>query len=1206
MKKRILAIMLACFMIVSLLPMNVFAADTAIKCPGDGVHTAENCTNEVVKVVAPACNNWGYTVYRCLGCDELFADDITENKGDHVMKTIEAVEPVCDPDPEKMTNGVVGGEICSICGWFDTELYPVAPGTEIVAEHDFVAEEGATCLTGTTFNCTKCEATYTTEAGEHVWAELPIILEDPNEALLENGWAIYQCTLCEAYSEKIPVLHHECEKYAQVVPGKAPTCTEAGALDSWKCTVCDRQYAEIDGEVVVIESEEELVIEALGHKDSGEPVIFEETIELTIVGKDVSADEWQTWVAPYDCELTITSVGKGHLVVYLNGKWELNLNQETDRTAVMELKQGDVLAFKNYQLGTLELSYAVEPSLLTVVGNCQNTGSVTYTCEYCGQTITEEVTGEHDLIIKSAAAATCTSNGYYVIVCEVAGCTYNEYKFIPALGHTEAEEPVELLAPTCTEKGLNGYVCETCGELLRTEEVDALGHTEETVTEEGNCVTEGFTWTECSVCGEKLTEKVSTGLGEHVKPEDIEDYVIFNDSTCTKAGNCLYWCTACEYYVEEVIPAKGHDMAYYDVTSCGFTYNASICVRCENDETANWEGTEVTTTPKLVFNSLEEALEHHSVLEVYTNFDPRDNEDIEWVENEDGTISRVIIDYEDLGYLEGREPHCTISALHEYYCNCCDSVFIVVEPALGHVKSIEVEIVAGEEVTFDYPVNAVVVYENGLTVTYTNAYAISAWANGTATVTAAAEGTSAVEPTCTESGATESYTCALCFELVESEEIPALGHTIDEETATADKAPTCEEDGSLRGGYCETCGKWFHITTDEEGNDVYTEVENAEALIISKLGHAYAVIDSWMPEVYDRALDIGFVYAHVRCANCGDEYIINFHRHNFVLDAELSTAPSCTEMGTNVYVCSCGFSYEDPVQPLGHRDENGALLENICANKGEKCAVCEEIIEAEHVLGEWAHVDANCQNGEYKIAFCQNCDYYEVNPLDEELGDHDWSYESIIVDGVDTGKVRRGCTICGKVEIVDADAAVKYTVTIGEDALVIGSELAVTITLSGNTADVWGFDIDVNYNNESLKFLRHEFGTNFSGYTQDNEAYVSVAANADGSAIVTEEVVIVLYFEVIDVIDGEITITHNMTTDPELNKIDATTVGAEYDVSLMMDYNDDGEIDLLDVQGVYNYIAGVEGFEYSILGDVDMDGDIDLEDLTAIYLYIVG
>ena len=56
MKKKILSVVLAALMIISILPVTVFAAEEEIKCPGQGnAHTLDNCTAEVEAVVAGSC-----------------------------------------------------------------------------------------------------------------------------------------------------------------------------------------------------------------------------------------------------------------------------------------------------------------------------------------------------------------------------------------------------------------------------------------------------------------------------------------------------------------------------------------------------------------------------------------------------------------------------------------------------------------------------------------------------------------------------------------------------------------------------------------------------------------------------------------------------------------------------------------------------------------------------------------------------------------------------------------------------------------------------------------------------------------------------------------------------------------------------------------------------------------------------------------------
>ena len=61
------------------------------------------------------------------------------------------------------------------------------------------------------------------------------------------------------------------------------------------------------------------------------------------------------------------------------------------------------------------------------------------------------------------------------------------------------------------------------------------------------------------------------------------------------------------------------------------------------------------------------------------------------------------------------------------------------------------------------------------------------------------------DATCTESGLTAGIKCSVCDEvLLEQEEIPALGHTVEVLPA---KAATCTESGLTEGERCSVCGE---------------------------------------------------------------------------------------------------------------------------------------------------------------------------------------------------------------------------------------------------------------------------------------------------------------------------------------------------------------------------------------------------------------
>ena len=1088
MKKRILALMLACFMVVSLLPMNVFATDD-VKCPD--IHTAENSNCKLVKEVAPTCNGWGYNVYECLDCGELFADDITEEKGDHVMETVEAVAPVCDPDPDKMTNGVVGGEICSICGWFDVELYPVAPGSEIVAEHDFVAEEGATCLTGTTYNCANCEATYTTEAGEHVWGSLPIIGLDPNEDLLEDGWAVYQCVLCEEYSEKIPVLHHECAKYVLPVGYTAPTCTETGIMAHYACTVCARTYT-IDANGLFVETD--VVIPALDH-----------TYE------DLIAED-----------------------------------------------------------GCLK----------------------TFQCIRCEEVVTEY---RHTLQLLHKTDATCTTVGWEIHACDY--CEYTEVKnFTPALGHGD-EEAVEITPATCTDAGEMGYYCKVCGELLRTEEIPALGHDYVgVVTTPATCVVKEVVTYTCR-CGDSYTVEGTTN--EQHNPADMNNGIV-NEATCTEDGNRIYYCTWCNERVSEVIEAKGHvhtlTYTYYDCAVWGepgaVVETSTYCYDCNTQIEYAYEIVEREYLVIYEGGSYEENREAAGHDHFYGwSYDYSEACEEEWSVVDDEEIYYNNISY--VGTL--REATCTLDGLHKYQCDWCGEYMIVVEPAHGHVMSQELTLAAGEYVDYGFPIT---VNFGFVTIVSTSGVIGGFTADVTITVTPT-DFVAGADATCTEEGTTDSYTCLVCGEYIEAEVSPALGHDIVEEVHVD---PTCTEDGYHADEYCTRCG----VLTEQ---------------VLPALGHDYVVIDSWMPAYYDRARDPGFIYAHVGCTNCGEEYIVNFHRHHFVLNEEESVAPTCTADGVDVYTCSCGFYYHEPVVALGHKDAEGNDLPFVCGNNGKVCAVCGEECNVDHQFGEWTWMPANCQNGEYEIRFCALCAHYEVNPISDVVDpdNHIWGeYEELTDEnGKGMGILVRHCIVCG---VADdpyyLNDYVHFELGTTENTYVPGSTLAVTITLNGNYASVWGFDVDVFFDPEMVTYV--DFTINSEVFDADVDAvynmyndslgeefhYISVAAYANNNVEINEDVVVTLYFTVndYDCADFELVVNSILTFEGE--EVNATGDELCVPIYRVMDINRDGIVDLEDLR--LCYINILNDAEYDILADADENGVVDFDDLTVIYMYILS
>ena len=96
MKKRIIALLLVCLMVVSAVPAWVGAEETAVAdaagtseaatCPGkDKTHTLGNCSTWTVlrQEKEPTCAEWGSAVFECTTCGTQFVDKLGEPTGNH-------------------------------------------------------------------------------------------------------------------------------------------------------------------------------------------------------------------------------------------------------------------------------------------------------------------------------------------------------------------------------------------------------------------------------------------------------------------------------------------------------------------------------------------------------------------------------------------------------------------------------------------------------------------------------------------------------------------------------------------------------------------------------------------------------------------------------------------------------------------------------------------------------------------------------------------------------------------------------------------------------------------------------------------------------------------------------------------------------------------------------------------------------------------
>ena len=119
----------------------------------------------------------------------------------------------------------------------------------------------------------------------------------------------------------------------------------------------------------------------------------------------------------------------------------------------------------------------------------------------------------HKMTVKVLVEATCQHQGLNVYACSVCNTPLmnkdgNIAYYTAKVDHVAADELANVVEATCTEAGYSGdQVCKWCGETLKNgEEVPALGHkTEVKDAKAATCTEVGYTGDEvCTVCGETV------------------------------------------------------------------------------------------------------------------------------------------------------------------------------------------------------------------------------------------------------------------------------------------------------------------------------------------------------------------------------------------------------------------------------------------------------------------------------------------------------------------------------------------------------------------------------------------------------------------------------------------------------------------------------------------------------------------------------
>ena len=192
----------------------------------------------------------------------------------------------------------------------------------------------------------------------------------------------------------------------------------------------------------------------------------------------------------------------------------------------------------------------------------------------------------------------------------------------------------------------------------------------------------------------------------------------------------------------------------------------------------------------------------------------------------------------------------------------------------------------------------------------------------------------AKDPTCTEDGNIEYYTCSVCNKLFADEEA-TTEITLDDTVIPASHSlvkidrneATCTEDGNIEYYSCSVCNKLF---ADEKAT---TEITLEDSIITAK-GHKLVKTD----RTEATCTEDGNI-EYYTCSVCNklfadekatteitiEDTVITAKGHSY---DSVVTPPTCTEAGYTTHTCAnCGDSYVDSEVPAtGHSYKDGRCV----------------------------------------------------------------------------------------------------------------------------------------------------------------------------------------------------------------------------------------------------------------------------------------
>lgn len=559
----------------------------------------------------------------------------------------------------------------------------------------------------------------------------------------------------------------------------------------------------------------------------------------------------------------------------------------------------------------------------------------------------------------------------------------------------DTETLIEIIPASCTENGLGYYRCKNCNAVI-SQPIEAKGHTEvvtETPVKAGDCTSQITVTTTCSVCGETLKTETKDGYADHEWVIDAES----STATCTEAGEVTYTCAheGCTVTKTETAEALGHSADEGTVTT---------------QPTCTTEGVKTftcTSCGEVVRTEAVEKIPHTYPVEdrvwkytgdIVFNFEIN-NTTVDKITQTQYDVCSVC-GHEEVVMKEDGVTPVTRDTYHSLYI--ADATFA---DGNGDVRA-KADLTA-EDLT-KYGLN-----EGGINADkFVNDY-----------VNVSCAETAQLLYLCNDTD------CPVKDEHYITVDLPALEHVWVADTTKTDVPATCTSTG-IHYEVCSACGTTDEEPTDKldhtyddavvvdpscgvEGTKTYTCNVCGEVVVekIPALEHNYVPGEPTVVYVDNATHEVTTVYT---CSNCQDSYEdVNYVAHGALVfeseeEAEAAnkygfniyqaddgkfyfTNASCDDPGVRIYLCECGYWYEDTnfatkyVPQLRHvyDEDNAVYTEGSCVIAGkvqyycERCGmlITETVDPADgHQWTVVSAVEETCTtNGNIAYAYCSVC-----------------------------------------------------------------------------------------------------------------------------------------------------------------------------------------------------------------------------------------